>query len=116
MHVHGIGGKFMDSAEEVTEAARACLDPLTDAADDRVLPAFSSGQWAGTLGSALHAAGSSDLMFMCGGGILAHPDGPAAGIASLREAYAALSSGEDLVAAARSRPALAAALAFFGSR
>ena len=50
MHVHGIGGKFVDTADEVTEAARACLQPLSpDGPDDRVTPAFSSGQWAGTL-------------------------------------------------------------------
>jgi ribulose-bisphosphate carboxylase large chain len=116
MHVHGIGGKFVDSAEEVTEAARACLAPLTEGADDRVMPAFSSGQWAGTLPSAMEAARSADFMFMCGGGILAHPDGPAAGIASLREAYEALASGSDLATAGKERPALARALDFFGSR
>ncbi len=116
MHVHGIGGKFVDSAEEVTEAARACLAPLAEGCDDAVMPAFSSGQWAGTLGSALEAAGSADLMFMCGGGILAHPGGPAAGIASLREAYEALAAGESLEAAAARRPALSAALDFFGTR
>ncbi len=117
MHVHGIGGKFVDDAEEVTEAARACLRPLSvDGPDDRVMPAFSSGQWAGTLPRTLEAAGSADLMFMCGGGILAHPDGPAAGIASLREAWEALQAGEDLAAAAETRPALAAAIGFFGAR
>ncbi|MBY6155586.1 ribulose-bisphosphate carboxylase large subunit family protein [Vannielia litorea] len=116
MHVHGIGGKFVDTAEEVTEAARACLAPLAEGADDAVMPAFSSGQWAGTLGSALEAAGSADLMFMCGGGILAHPGGPSAGIASLRDAYEALSAGETLAHAATSRPALAAALDFFSAR
>ncbi|MDD9732238.1 ribulose-bisphosphate carboxylase large subunit family protein [Mameliella sp. AT18] len=116
MHVHGIGGKFVDHADEVTEAARACLAPLTDGADDRVMPAFSSGQWAGTMPSAYEAAQGPDFMFMCGGGILAHPDGPAQGIASLREAWEALSAGEDLEQAAQSRPALAAAFRFFGAR
>lgn len=117
MHVHGIGGKFVDSAEEVTEAARACLGPLSEGGpDDRVMPAFSSGQWAGTLPATLKAAQGPDLMFMCGGGILAHPQGPEAGIASLHEAYDALSAGETLADAARTRPALAAAIDFFGKR
>ncbi|MCA0943114.1 ribulose-bisphosphate carboxylase large subunit family protein [Salipiger pacificus] len=117
MHVHGIGGKFVDTAEEVTEAARACLAPLcTGGPDDRVMPAFSSGQWAGTLPQTLEAAQSPDLMFMCGGGILAHPQGPAAGIASLREAYAVLQEGGTLAEGASTRPALAAALDFFGKR
>ena len=117
MHVHGIGGKFVDSAEEVTEAARACLAPLSEGGpDDRVMPAFSSGQWAGTLPATLEAAQGPDLMFMCGGGILAHPQGPEAGIASLREAYEALTAGEILAEAAKTRPALAAAIDFFGKR
>ncbi|WP_226575504.1 ribulose-bisphosphate carboxylase large subunit family protein [Acuticoccus sediminis] len=117
MHVHGIGGKFVDSAAEVTEAARACLAPLSKGGpDDRVMPAFSSGQWAGTLPATLKAAEGADLMFMCGGGILAHPDGPAAGIASLREAWDVLKSGGDLAAGAGTRPALAAAIRFFGAR
>jgi ribulose-bisphosphate carboxylase large chain len=115
MHVHGIGGKFVDSAEDVTEAVRACLRPLSgDGPDDRVMPAFSSGQWAGTLPQTIAAAESPDFMFMCGGGILAHPDGAAAGTRSLREAYDALTAGETLEQAAASRPALAAAMQFFG--
>lgn len=117
MHVHGIGGKFVDSAAEVTEAARACLRSLAaDGPDDAVMPAFSSGQWAGTLARTAEAAACDDFMFMCGGGILAHPDGPPAGVASLHEAWASIQAGEDIGEAARTRPALAGALAFFGGR
>ncbi|SIS92569.1 RuBisCO large subunit C-terminal-like domain-containing protein [Paracoccus saliphilus] len=117
MHVHGTGGKFADTAQDVAEAARACLQPLSQVgADDRVMPAFSSGQWAGTLERSLTAAGSSDLMFMCGGGILAHPNGAAAGVASLHQAYEALSHGRALASAASDYSELATAMAFFGSR
>lgn len=117
MHVHGIGGKFVDTAEEVTAAARACLSPLSEGGpDDRVMPAFSSGQWAGTLPATLDAAQGPDLMFMCGGGILAHPDGPEAGVASLREAYEALQTGLSLEEGASVHPNLAAAQRFFGGR
>jgi ribulose-bisphosphate carboxylase large chain len=118
MHVHGIGGKFSDAASEVEQAARRCLQPLaTDAPDasDAVLPAFSSGQWAGTLPRTAEAAGSADFMFMAGGGILAHPEGPAAGIRSLRQAWDAIVDGTDLSRAAMNKPALAAALSFFGT-
>lgn len=117
MHVHGIGGKFSDIAEEVEAAARRCLMPLArDAADDddAVLPAFSSGQWAGTLPTTFAAAGSPDFLFMAGGGILAHPDGPAAGIRSIHEAWEAIYAGKPLEIAARTSPALATALSFFG--
>jgi ribulose-bisphosphate carboxylase large chain len=117
MHVHGIGGKFSDAAEEVEAAARRCLKPLAaDAPDasDAVLPVFSSGQWSGTLPRTCEAAGSADFMFLAGGGILAHPDGAAAGVASLRQAWEAVIEGRDLAAAAATRPELAAALSFFG--
>lgn len=117
MHVHGIGGKFVDFAEEVTAAARACLAPLSpDGPDDRVMPAFSSGQWAGTLPHTLQAAGGPDLMFMCGGGILAHPDGPTGGVQSLKDAYECLANGVPLAEGVTDRPALRAALDFFGSQ
>lgn len=115
MHVHGMGGKFADLDDEVTEAARHCLTPL-GAGDDRVMPIFSSGQWAGTLPATLTRIGSDDLMFLCGGGIMAHPGGPAAGLASLHEAHAAWREGLDLTQAAANRPALAAALARFGGK
>jgi ribulose-bisphosphate carboxylase large chain len=48
MHVHGLQGKFAQEDEEVVTSAKDCVTPLTDGVDDRVLPAFSSGQWAGT--------------------------------------------------------------------
>jgi len=114
MHVHGLQGKFSQPDSEVIESARDCFTPLTDAADDRVMPAFSSGQWAGTVPSTWAAIGSDDLLFMAGGGILAHPDGAAAGVTSIRQAWSAARAGTALQEAARSAPELARALAFFG--
>ena len=135
MHVHGLQGKFSQPDDEVVESARDCLRPLADAhrpeqsrddsgddsgrgplADDRVMPAFSSGQWAGTVPATWQAVGSSDLLFMSGGGILAHPDGPAAGVTSIRDAWAATRQGISLAAHAAGAPALRRALEFFGSR
>lgn len=122
MHVHGLQGKFSQPDDEVIASAQDCYTPLAfDAtvnsfggADDRVMPAFSSGQWAGTVPATWDAIGSDDLLFMSGGGILAHPQGPAAGVASIRQAWAAARAGIPLAEAARGAPELAAALAFFG--
>jgi len=114
MHVHGLQGKFSQPDSEVVESARDCFTPLTEAADDRVMPAFSSGQWAGTVPATWAAVGSDDLLFMAGGGILAHPDGAAAGVASIRQAWSAARAGIALADAAREQPELASALAFFG--
>lgn len=117
MHVHGLQGKFSQPDREVVESAHACLAPLADPNDlaDRVMPAFSSGQWAGTMPVTLDAVPSGDLLFMAGGGILAHPGGPKAGIASLRQAWQAAASGRTLADAAREAPELRDALAFFGA-
>jgi ribulose-bisphosphate carboxylase large chain len=115
LHVHGLQGKFSQSDSEVVESARDCFTPLTDAIDDRVMPAFSSGQWAGTVPATWASIGSDDLLFMAGGGILAHPDGAAAGVASIRQAWAAARAGVALADAARHAPELAHALAFFGT-
>jgi ribulose-bisphosphate carboxylase large chain len=90
------------------------VTPLVEGIDDRVMPAFSSGQWAGTAQPTFDAIGHSDLLFMAGGGILAHPGGPAAGVASIRQAWEAVAAGLPLTEAARSQPELAQALAFFG--
>jgi len=81
LHVHGIGGKFCNQAEEVAASGRHCLEPLVAGgpATDVVMPVFSSGQWVGNIATtheALH--GSRDFLFLAGGGILAHPDRPAA--------------------------------------
>lgn len=115
MHVHGIGGKFAQEDREVVDSARACLTPLAEA-DDRVLPAFSSGQTAATVQPTFDAVGSSDLLFMAGGGIMAHPGGPAEGVASLRAAWHAVESGRRVEDAAPDAPALAEALRAFGGR
>jgi len=117
MHVHGLQGKFSQPDEEVIESAHDCYTPLTNGInglDDRVMPAFSSGQWAGTVPATWAAVKSDDLLFMSGGGILAHPGGPAAGVASIRQAWEAARAGVALAEHARNAPELAAALAFFG--
>ena len=58
----------------------------------------------------LSRVGSVDLIFLAGGGILAHPAGPAAGLASLREGWEAAVSGIPLDTYARDHTALAQAL------
>ena len=115
MHVHGLQGKFSQADEEVISSAQDCLRPLTEGADDRVMPAVSSGQWAGTVPATWAALQTDDLLFMSGGGILAHPDGAAAGVRSIRQAWAAARAGIALPEQARQAPELARALAFFGA-
>jgi ribulose-bisphosphate carboxylase large chain len=112
LHVNGLAGKFYESDDSVIESARACLAPM--AGDDAVMPVFSSGQWAGTVPPTFAALGSDNLIFLSGGGILGHPDGAAAGVQSIRDAWDATAAGVPLSEFARARPALAQALAFYG--
>ena len=116
MHVHGLQGKFSQEDSEVVDSARDCLASLTPGIDDAVMPAFSSGQWAGTVPATWAAVRSDDLLFMSGGGILAHPDGPAAGVQSIRQAWHAVRDNQTLQDYARNAPELQRALEFFGSR
>ncbi|GHC75597.1 RuBisCO large subunit C-terminal-like domain-containing protein [Limoniibacter endophyticus] len=116
MHVHGLKGKFAQPDAEVIEGAQACLSKLTpDGIDDRVLPAFSSGQWAGTVPATWDAIKSEDVLFMAGGGVMGHPGGPSAGIESIREAFAAMRAGETLEKRAQTAASLREALDFFGA-
>ncbi len=116
MHVHGLQGKFAQDDAEVISSAHDCYTALTDTVDDCVMPAFSSGQWAGTVPATWAAIQSDDVLFMSGGGILAHPDGPASGVASIRQAWDAARHGIPLKQYATENHAheLAQALRFFG--
>ena len=75
------------------------------------MPVFSSGQSARQAPGTYAGLGSPDLIVTAGGGIMAHPDGPAAGVAGLREAWEAAMAGIPLADYARDHQALARALA-----
>lgn len=118
LHVHGIGGKFCNPDSEVAASGRHCLEPLSSGGrdSDRVMPVFSSGQWAGTVAATHEALDSPDFLFLAGGGILAHPDGPSAGILSLRQAWEARTLGMDLETYSADLPELSGAISFFGDK
>ena len=111
LHVNGLRSKFWEPDASVIESARACLAPFADTAP--IMPVFSSGQSAEQAPDTWAALGSLDLMYLAGGGIIAHPDGPGAGVSSLREAWEAAVAGIPLDRYAADRPALRAALRQF---
>jgi ribulose-bisphosphate carboxylase large chain len=110
MHVNGIRNKFCEPDDSVIASARACLTPIWPDRPCIVMPVFSSGQSAGQAPDTFEALGTGDLIFAAGGGVMAHPDGPAAGVASLREAWEAAMAGRTLAEYATTHPALARAL------
>ena len=115
VHVNGIGNKFSEADESVIRSGRACLAPLFGGNHPAlpVMPVFSSGQTARQAPATFAALGSTDVIFAAGGGIMAHPDGIEAGIASLREAWAASVAGIAIERHAASHPALRRALERF---
>ncbi len=112
LHVGGLRSKFSETDAVVIEAAKGCLTPFAGTAP--VMPVFSSGQWAGHAPELFSALGSTDLMHLAGGGIVSHPGGVSAGVASMREAWEAAIAGVPLDVYALERPALRSALAKFG--
>jgi ribulose-bisphosphate carboxylase large chain len=93
VHVNGIGNKFSETDASVIASAKACLAPMFDDKPCITMPVFSSGQTARQALPTYAALGSTDLIFAAGGGILAHPEGPGAGVAELRAAWDAAISG-----------------------
>lgn len=113
MHVNGLANKFSEPDDSVIAAARAVLAPLWPEAPMTAMPVFSSGQ-TGLQAAGTHAAlGCADLIHTAGGGIFGHPQGVAAGVTAMREAWEAAMTGEPLSARAERSEALRAALGFW---
>jgi ribulose-bisphosphate carboxylase large chain len=113
LHVNGLRSKFWEPDASVIASARACLAPF--AGMRPIMPVSSSGQWVGQAPDLYAHLRSVDLMHLAGGGIIGHPDGAAAGVAGMREAWEAAVAGIELGAYATERPALRRALAHFGT-
>ncbi|AMG83121.1 ribulose 1,5-bisphosphate carboxylase [Microbacterium sp. PAMC 28756] len=111
LHVNGLRNKFWEPDASVLRSARACLRP--ENGHPAVMPVFSSAQSADQAADTYAALGTVDLMYVCGGGIMAHPDGPAAGATSIRQAWRAAVDGVPASEYAQTHAELAAALSLF---
>ncbi|WP_032364642.1 RuBisCO large subunit C-terminal-like domain-containing protein [Rhodococcoides fascians] len=99
LHVSGLGSKFYERDDEVAANVAALLTPMGSTITP--LPVLSSGQNVTTPGPTYDAVGSTDVLMLAGGGVAAHPDGPAAGVRSLRQSWAAAVDGISLAEAAK---------------
>lgn len=113
MHVNGLRNKFCEDDASVIRSARSMLEPMFATKPCTVMPVFSSGQTVAQVWDTFAAMGSADLIYAAGGGIMAHPGGPAAGVAALREAWDAALDGEPAADCAARSPLVAAALERF---
>lgn len=112
LHVNGIGNKFWESDDSVVRSIEACQRPMWGGYN--ALPVISSGQWGGQAPETYRRTRTVDLLYLAGGGILAHPDGPAGGVEAIRDAWQAAVAGESLEVAAANSPALRRAIERFG--
>ncbi len=116
MHVNGLQNKFCESDDSVIASARECRTPMfaRPGRGCEVIPVFASGQWAGQAPETFRRLGSTDLIYACGGGIMAHPGGVASGVRAIRQAWDAAVAGRSLEDAAREHVELKQALEKFG--
>lgn len=117
VHVNGLRNKFCEPDDSVIASARECLTPMFPAPYKgcEIMPVFSSGQSAKQVPDTYKALGSMDLIYACGGGILAHPSGPAAGVRSLQQAWEAAAAGVSLAEYATVHAELRSALEAFSA-
>ena len=80
----------------------------------QAMPVVSSGQWGGQAPETYRLTQTVDLMYLCGGGIMAHPSGPAAGLRAQQQAWEAAIKGIDLHEYAKSHPELQQTIDKFG--
>lgn len=112
LHIGGLQSKFWEDDASVAASGRSCLEPFGDFPP--IMPVVSSAQWAGQAAKTYAEIGCDDLIYLAGGGILAHPGGPAAGVRAVKDAWEAARLGIPLEEFAVGRPELLASIATFG--
>ncbi len=104
LHVNGIQNKFWESDDSVVRSIQSCLQSL--GTGEKILPVVSSGQWGGQAPETFRRTKTVDLLYLAGGGIMAHPGGPADGVRALRQAWEAAVAGLTWQEAIRQNPLL----------
>ena len=112
--INGIRVKYWEPDESFVASFKALREPIFSEADCP-LPVAGSGQWGGQAPDTYERTGrTQDLLYLCGGGIVSHPSGPAAGVRAVKQAWEAAVKGIALEDYARDHSELAQSLAFFG--
>ena len=114
IHVNGIQNKFWESDDSVVRSIEACLTPILNGST--VLPVVSSGQWGGQAPETYRRTKTVHLLFLAGGGIMAHPDGPAGGVRALHQAWEGAVDGLSVEQAAAKYPEFGKSVEKFGSK
>lgn len=111
LHVNGIQNKFWESDDSVVTSIKSCLKPFLGGTE--ILPVVSSGQWGGQAFETYKRTQTTDLLYMAGGGILAHPMGPKAGVNALQQAWEGAVDGSSIEETANNHKEFAASVKKF---
>ncbi len=113
--INGIRVKYWEPDESFIASFKAVSTPLF-AESDCALPVVGSGQWGGQAPDTYNQTGrTTNLMYLCGGGIVSHPSGAGAGVKAVRQAWEAAVAGIPLEVYARDHPELAQSIATFAN-
>jgi ribulose-bisphosphate carboxylase large chain len=110
----GFGSRMGMDETEVLENVASCTEPMGQLR--RSLPIPGGSDWAGTLEGVYRRVGGVDFGFIPGRGVFGHPMGPAAGAASLRQAWEAIAQGRAIEDYAQTREELRTAIDAFGKQ
>ncbi|MBN9073254.1 MAG: ribulose-bisphosphate carboxylase large subunit family protein [Rhizobiales bacterium] len=112
--INGIGSKYWEPDQSFVRSFKAVTTPLFSP-EDCPMPVAGSGQWGGQAPETYARTGRTvDLLYLCGGGIVSHPSGPAAGVVAVQQAWQATVQGIPLQIYAQSHPELRQAIEKFG--
>ena len=110
--INGIRVKYWEPDESFIRSFHAVTTPIFSESDC-AMPVVGSGQWGGQAPDTFAATGSIDLLYLCGGGVVSHPDGPGAGVRAVRQAWEAAVEGIPLATYAKDHPELARSIEAF---
>jgi ribulose-bisphosphate carboxylase large chain len=113
MHVNGIKNKFWESDDSVVRSIKSCRTPFLN--NESVIPVVSSGQWGGQAFETYRRTQTTDLLYMAGGGIMAHPSGPQGGVKALHQAWKGAVDGMTMEEAAKQYKEFGESVVKFGS-
>ena len=114
MHVNGIKNKFWESDDSVVRSIKSCHTPFLN--NPSVLPVVSSGQWGGQAFETYERTQTTNLLYMAGGGIMAHPSGPTGGVRALHQAWDSAVKGMTLEETAQQFKEFGESVVKFGSK
>ena len=95
--INGIGSKYWEPDDSFCRSFEACMTPIFSPSRYRrclsSAPANGAGRRRRPIGA---PAATLDLLYLCGGGVVSHPGGPAAGGRAVQQAWQAAVAGIEL--------------------